>query len=37
MNDLVHLFQAQEMALRSLDIHSNSITSEGFYYLMKML
>jgi hypothetical protein len=37
MADLAEVFRTQEMRLNYLDIHSNYITSEGFYRLMVCL
>jgi hypothetical protein len=35
--DFVGTFKKQEMKLQTLDIHSNLITTEGFYKLMVCL
>tara|TARA_B110000285_G_C15065830_1_gene585055 strand:+ start:1107 stop:1493 length:387 start_codon:yes stop_codon:yes gene_type:complete len=37
LQDLVQTFKKQEMKLETLDIHSNQITTEGFYRLMVCL
>ena len=37
MEDFCEMFKHQEMNLRELDIHSNQITTEGFYKLMVCL
>ena len=34
MYDLANLFTVQEMELKHLDLHSNAITSEGFFTLL---
>lgn len=37
ISDFVALYSHQKMALRELDLHSNSITAEGFHELLKCL
>lgn len=37
MEDFCQMFKTQDMRLGELDIHSNNITSEGFYKLMVCL
>jgi len=37
MEDFCQMFKKQDMRLSELDIHSNQITTEGFYKLMVCL
>ena len=37
MEDFSQIYKEQEMSLKELDIHSNQITTDGFYKLMLCL